>query len=115
MNLILDCVGGSFLQENVKSLAVEGRWILYGLMGGGDVQGDLLRKLMQKRASLIATTLRSRSVQVDECCLFAYPFSRLGLFHYNKTKQIALRKRCIPFKWCLSLNNPLSCPSFPHF
>ena len=67
-NVILDCVGSSFWEQNVKSLAVEGRWILYGLLGGGNVAGNLLRDLLRKRASLIATTLRSRPLEVSLYC-----------------------------------------------
>ena len=63
--MILDCVGSSFWEQNVKSLAVDGRWILYGLLGGGGVTGDLLRDVLRKRASLIGTTLRSRSLAVS--------------------------------------------------
>ncbi|CAH3192534.1 unnamed protein product, partial [Porites evermanni] len=59
-NVILDCVGSSFWEQNIKSLAVDGRWILYGLLGGSNVSGDLLRDILRKRASLIGTTLRSR-------------------------------------------------------
>ena len=62
--MILDCVGGSFWEQNAKCLAVDGRWALYGLLGGGEVTGSILRDLLRKRASLIATTLRSRSLNV---------------------------------------------------
>lgn len=30
---MLDCVGSSFWEQNVASLVVDGRWVLYGLMG----------------------------------------------------------------------------------
>ena len=63
--MILDCVGSSFWEQNIKSLAVDGRWILYGLLGGGSVNGDLLTGVLKKRASLIGTTLRSRSLAVS--------------------------------------------------
>ena len=63
--MILDCVGSSFWEQNIKSLAVDGRWILYGLLGGSSVSGDLLRDILRKRASLIGTTLRSRSLGVS--------------------------------------------------
>ena len=62
--MILDCVGSSFWEQNIKSLAVDGCWILYGLLGGSYVSGDLLRDILRKRASLIGTTLRSRSLPV---------------------------------------------------
>lgn len=71
--MILDCVGSSFWEQNVKSLAVDGRWILYGLLGGGDITGSILRDLLRKRASLIATTLRSRPLHV-RVLLFVMPF-----------------------------------------
>lgn len=34
VNVILDFVGGSYWQQNLDSLAVDGRLILIGLMGG---------------------------------------------------------------------------------
>ena len=61
VDIILDCVGGSYAMKNVASLAVDGRWVLYGLMGGGEVDGPVLGGLLRKRGSLLATTLRSRS------------------------------------------------------
>jgi len=60
VNVILDCVGSSFWEQNIKSLSVDGRWVLYGLLGGGQISGNLLGDLLKKRGSLIATTLRSR-------------------------------------------------------
>ena len=60
--MILDCIGGDYWQKNLASLAVDGRWVLYGTMGGGDVNGPLLSGLLRKRGQLLATTLRSRSV-----------------------------------------------------
>eukprot|EP00090_Calanus_glacialis_P045676 TRINITY_DN8644_c0_g1_i1.p1 TRINITY_DN8644_c0_g1~~TRINITY_DN8644_c0_g1_i1.p1 ORF type:complete len:330 (-),score=102.51 TRINITY_DN8644_c0_g1_i1:51-1040(-) len=61
VDIILDCVGGSYAMKNVASLAVDGRWVLYGLMGGAEVDGPVLGGLLRKRGSLLATTLRSRS------------------------------------------------------
>uniref|UniRef100_M3YR95 Tumor protein p53 inducible protein 3 n=1 Tax=Mustela putorius furo TaxID=9669 RepID=M3YR95_MUSPF len=49
VNLILDCIGGSYWEKNVNCLALDGRWILYGLMGGTDVSGPLFSKLLFKR------------------------------------------------------------------
>ena len=63
--MILDCVGSSFWEQNIKSLAVDGRWIVYGLLGGGNVTGNLLGNVLRKRASLIGTTLKSRSLAVS--------------------------------------------------
>ncbi len=65
INLILDPVGGSFWEQNVKSLATDGRWVLYGLLGGPKVEGNILRYLLSKRGQLLSTTLRARSLEVS--------------------------------------------------
>uniref|UniRef100_UPI0037E7E386 quinone oxidoreductase PIG3 isoform X1 n=2 Tax=Semicossyphus pulcher TaxID=241346 RepID=UPI0037E7E386 len=62
-NVILDCIGGANWEQNVNSLAMDGRWVLYGTMGGRGVQGDLLGKLLSKRGHLLSSLLRSRSLQ----------------------------------------------------
>nr|CAB3267175.1 quinone oxidoreductase PIG3-like [Phallusia mammillata] len=61
VNLVLDCVGGSFWTQNLKSLAVDGRWVVFGLLGGGSVDGPLLSQVLAKRISILGTTLKSRS------------------------------------------------------
>lgn len=63
--MIVDCIGSSFWEQNVKSLAVDGRWVLYGLLGGGNVSGNLLGNMLKKRASLFGTTLRTRTLAVS--------------------------------------------------
>lgn len=63
-NVILDCIGGSCWERNVKCLATDGRWVLYGTLGGRTVEGDLLGKLLSKRGQLLSSLLRSRSLQV---------------------------------------------------
>ncbi|XP_043119458.1 quinone oxidoreductase PIG3 [Puntigrus tetrazona] len=62
-DVILDCVGGSFWEKNICSLAIDGRWVLYGMLGGKMADGDLLGKLLRKRGSLLCSLLRSRSLQ----------------------------------------------------
>lgn len=64
VDIILDCVGGSYWEKNANSVAVDGRWVLYGLLGGGNVNGDLFARLMKKRVRLEATGLRTRSQNV---------------------------------------------------
>ena len=61
IDFILDCVGGSFWKENIRVLAMDGKWILYGLLGGVNVDGPLLGMLLSKRAQIRASTLMSRS------------------------------------------------------
>eukprot|EP00049_Salpingoeca_infusionum_P018251 m.356409 g.356409 ORF g.356409 m.356409 type:complete len:395 (+) comp17539_c0_seq1:182-1366(+) len=62
-DIILDCVGGSYSAMNAEVIAAEGTWVVYGLMGGADVEGALLRTLLRKRATIRGTTLRARPVE----------------------------------------------------
>lgn len=62
VDIVLDFVGAAYLKENLKVLRTCGRIILIGLLGG--VRGELpLGLVLAKRASLIGTVLRSRSVE----------------------------------------------------
>lgn len=59
VEVILDTVGASYLEENVRALAVRGTIVTIGLVGG--VQGTLaLGMLLGKRARIVGSTMRSR-------------------------------------------------------
>jgi len=58
-DVILDNMGASYLARNVEALATGGRLVVIGLQGG--TTGELpLGTLLSKRASVTATSLRSR-------------------------------------------------------
>lgn len=61
VDVILDMVGGAYLQRNLDTLATEGRLVLIGLMRGAKSEVNLA-KLMSRRLTLTGSTLRSRSV-----------------------------------------------------
>ncbi|HWG94306.1 MAG TPA: NAD(P)H-quinone oxidoreductase [Mycobacteriales bacterium] len=58
-DVVLDSLGASYLDRNLRSLAVGGRLVVIGLMGGTRAELDLGR-LLARRASVHGTTLRSR-------------------------------------------------------
>ena len=62
VDLILDMVGGSYLQRNVASLAIEGRLVIIALMEGAAAELDLAR-LMSRRLTVTGATLRARAVE----------------------------------------------------
>ncbi|RUS90761.1 hypothetical protein EGW08_001472 [Elysia chlorotica] len=76
-DLILDCIGASMYDENIKALALDGRWIVYGLMGGAIKSEVNLGALLRKRASLIFSTLRARSLEYKSSLV--RDFSQLAL------------------------------------
>ena len=57
--VILDPVGASYAALNLKLLALDGRWVNIGLMGGRKAELDMAL-LLGKRIQLIGSTLRSR-------------------------------------------------------
>jgi len=60
-DVILDLVGGAYLEGNQRVLAVGGRHIVVGVPSGPKAQVDL-RVLMGRRASMRGTVLRARPV-----------------------------------------------------
>lgn len=60
VDVILDPVGGDYLDANLRSLNNDGRLIIIGIMGGRGSNLDLGR-LLVKRLRVIGSTLRSRS------------------------------------------------------
>lgn len=61
VDVILDFVGASYFEKNYRSIAVDGRWVLIGMLGGAHVEGVNLFELMLKRVKLIGTLLTQRS------------------------------------------------------
>jgi tumor protein p53-inducible protein 3 len=66
VSVIFDCVGGSHAEQNSQVLALDGRWVLYGLLGGSDVPEKFLSVILRKRATLRGTTLRTRPIEYQE-------------------------------------------------
>lgn len=59
MDVILDPVGAGYLQDNLRSLAVDGRLVIIGLMGGAKAELEI-GLAMVKRLRVIGSTLRAR-------------------------------------------------------
>ena len=61
VDVVLDVIGGDYLDRNVDALAVGGTIVQVGVMGGGSATFGLA-KLLPKRATIRGTVLRGRSV-----------------------------------------------------
>jgi putative PIG3 family NAD(P)H quinone oxidoreductase len=60
VDVVLDCVGAPYFERNLRALAVSGRLVMIGLMGGA--KGEVgLGPLLARRLHVIGSTLRSRS------------------------------------------------------
>ena len=60
VDVILDLVGGSYLERNLEALALEGRISVVATLGGRTGQLDVA-KLMYRRARVMGSTMRIRS------------------------------------------------------
>ncbi len=81
VDVILDCVGASYWKQNcevncfalhswtgfkiivIQVATTDARWVLFGLLGGPNVDGPLFLELLRKRINIIATTLRNRDTK----------------------------------------------------
>ncbi|QQK76532.1 NAD(P)H-quinone oxidoreductase [Salicibibacter cibarius] len=63
VNIIMDFIGASFWEYNLRSISMDGRWILVGSLGGRDVSKVNLGSFLQKRINFFGSTLRSRSLR----------------------------------------------------
>lgn len=62
VNVIMDFIGATYFQNNVNSLALDGRLVLQGFMGGVQVDKFNMAPLLMKRLKVLGSTLRSRSL-----------------------------------------------------
>src|SRR5690606_1759928 len=62
VDLILDMVGGDYIQRNLSALAVEGRLVYIAFLGGPKATVNFA-PVMLKRLTITGSTLRPQSVQ----------------------------------------------------
>jgi putative PIG3 family NAD(P)H quinone oxidoreductase len=61
VNIILDIMGGSYLNLNIAALALEGRLVMLGFLGGDYAKDVDLLAIMSKRATVTGSLMRSRT------------------------------------------------------
>lgn len=65
-DVIIDFMGASYLDDNVRAAALDGRIVMLALMGGGRDASVNLGLMFRKRLTLKASTLRNRSLAYKE-------------------------------------------------
>jgi NADPH2:quinone reductase len=63
VNVILDIVGGDYVQRNINSLGEDGRLVNIAFQDGSEVKINMMR-VMLKRLTLTGSTLRIRPIEV---------------------------------------------------
>lgn len=76
-NVILDHIGARYLPRDLDALAVDGRIVVIGSMGGEPTAEIDVTKLLYKRAQITGSTLRGRSVE-DKAAIVDGFLARFG-------------------------------------
>jgi NADPH:quinone reductase-like Zn-dependent oxidoreductase len=76
VDVVLDSIGAPYLERNLAALAVGGRLVVIGLMGGAKAEINLAA-LLARRLSVIGSTLRARPVE-EKAELVAAFLARFG-------------------------------------
>jgi hypothetical protein len=94
-DVIVDTVGGAYLEENVRSLAPRGTMVCLGLLAGA--QGSLpMGLLLGKRARIVGSVLRSRPL--EEKIALAQQFSREALPWIERGELRPVLDRVLPIE-----------------
>jgi putative PIG3 family NAD(P)H quinone oxidoreductase len=87
VDVVLDVVGGDYVDRNIEALAVGGRIIQVGVMGGGATNVSI-GKLLPKRASIIGTVLRGRPIEEKIAITQRFAHELLPLFVEGRLKPV---------------------------
>jgi putative PIG3 family NAD(P)H quinone oxidoreductase len=93
VDVILDHLGGAYLAQNVRALAVGGRLAVIGVMGGRKAELDVGRVLVN-RLSILGSVLRPRPVA--EKAAIIRSFERDALPHFATGRIVPLIHRVYP-------------------
>jgi NADPH2:quinone reductase len=89
-DVILDMIGGSYIERNYEAAAVEGRIVQIAFQGGPSAQVNFMR-LMLKRLHHTGSTLRARSVADKAAIARALEQKVLPLIAQSKVKPVVYK------------------------
>ena len=93
VDVVLDVVGAPYWDRNIASLAVRGRMVLVGTMGGGKLETNV-GALMGKRLRVHGTVLRARPA--EEKATLTQTFARRYLHHFASGRLVPVVDRVFP-------------------
>lgn len=87
VDVILDCVGGSYLEANVGALRARGRLVIIGLMGGTKADVNL-GLLVSRRLRIVGSVLRTRTLAEKVAITDAFVAEVMPLFRKGTLKPV---------------------------
>lgn len=88
VDVILDFIGASYWEKNLKSIKTDGRWVLIGILGGTEVEKVNIMQLLLKRIHLKGTLLTPRSDEYKKELTEEFVQNALPLFEQKRVKAI---------------------------
>jgi NADPH:quinone reductase len=89
-DVVIELVGGGYLDVDLAVAAVQGRIVVVGTLAGGNVEVPLMT-LMSKRLALHGTVLRARSIEQKAAATAAFAAEVLPLLHDRKLQPVVDR------------------------
>ncbi|ALS98426.1 NAD(P)H-quinone oxidoreductase [Lacimicrobium alkaliphilum] len=86
VDLVIDIVAGDYVNANIRALNLDGRIIQLAMLAGRYVEKLDMARMLQKRASLRASTLRNRSDGYKTDLVKAFSHDCLSAFATNELK-----------------------------
>ena len=87
VDVVLDVIGGDYVDKNIAAIRVGGRIVQVGTMGGGRTEVNI-GMLLPKRASLIGTVLRARPLSEKIAITQRFVAEILPLFDAGLVKPV---------------------------
>ncbi len=87
VDVILDMVGGDYIDRNIRSLADDGRLVNIGYQSGSTVTLDMMR-VMLKRLTITGSTLRIRPIEVKGAIARAVEANALPLLADGRVRVV---------------------------
>lgn len=86
VDVIIDFIAAPYFQDNLSSLKTDGRLVMLALLGGPKLPETNLAPILQKRISILGSTLRSRSLEYQcrlsqELATFLLPRLKEGIIN----------------------------------
>ena len=88
VHLVLDFVGASYWQQNIRALTMDGRLVLISTLGGSRLDNASLGPILAKRLRIAGTTLRSRSLSYKKDLTREFASFALPLFVSGELKPV---------------------------
>ncbi|MBI4850633.1 MAG: NAD(P)H-quinone oxidoreductase [Acidobacteria bacterium] len=95
VDIILDAIGANYWQQNINSLAMDGRLVIIAAMSGGTLNQVNLYEILRRRLQVIGTTLRARAL--DYKIQLTEDFAKFALSRFQNKKLVPVIDKI--FNW----------------